>query len=77
MAKPLVDRLETNLAGKAEVIRLDLLSGVGREVAMRYGIHAVPSLVVINGQGDVVYGSYGLPSSGQVIAKVEAVLAER
>lgn len=77
MAKPLVDRLETNLAGKAEVIRLDLLSGVGREAARQYGIRAVPSLVVVDGQGDVVYGAYGLPSSNQIIAAVEAILAEK
>ncbi|MCB0156019.1 MAG: hypothetical protein KDF65_14585 [Anaerolineae bacterium] len=74
MAKPLVDRLETNLTGKAEVIRLDLLSGVGREAARQYGIRAVPSLVVVDGQGDVVYG---LPSSNQIIAAVEAILAEK
>ena len=76
VSKPIVDRIETGLDGKAEVIRLNLLSEVGREAALRYGVRAVPSLVVVDGQGALVYGSYGLPKPSQVTEEVEALLAE-
>ena len=76
MAKPIVDRLETQLTGKAEVIRLNMLSEVGRAAAVRYGVRAVPSLIVVDGEGDLVYGEYGLPQPRHVVAEVETVLAE-
>lgn len=75
MAKPIVDGLEKKLEGKAEVVRLDLMSKVGRQAARRYGVRAVPTLVVIDGQGNVVHGQAGIPRSGQVIEQVDAVLA--
>ncbi len=55
-----MDRLETRLDGRAEVIRLNLLSDVGREAALRYGVRAVPTLLVVDGEGDLVDGVYGL-----------------
>lgn len=75
MAKPIVDGIETKLAGKAKVVRLDVLSRVGQQAARRYGVRGVPSLVVVDGQGQAVYGQVGLPRSGQVIEQVDAVLA--
>ena len=73
MAKPIVDGLETKLAGKAEVIRLDMMSGVGQQAARRFGVRGVPALVVVDGAGQAVYGQAGIPRPGQIIEQVEAI----
>ena len=75
MSKPIVDGLEKKLTDKAKVIRLDIFSQVGRQAAARYGVRGVPTLVVVDGNGEIVYGEGGLPRPGQVIEQVDAVLA--
>lgn len=75
MAKPVVDRMESQLAGKAEVIRLNLMTQVGRQAAARYGVRGVPTLVVVDGTGAPVYGRYGIPNPGQVIDQIDTLLA--
>ncbi len=74
MAKPVVDRLENQLTGKAEVIRLNLLSQVGRQAAARYGIRGVPTLVVVDADGEAIYGRYGIPVPDQVVQQVDMLL---
>lgn len=74
MAKPIVDGLEKKLDGKAEVIRLDLMSRVGQQAAARYGVRGVPALVVVDGNGQAVYGQAGIPHSGQIMEQVEFIL---
>ena len=75
MAKPVVDRLERELDGKAEVIRLDMMSGVGRQAATVFGVRAVPTLVVIDGQGQVSLTQVGLIRPGVVQAQVDALIS--
>ena len=67
--------MEKQLAGKASVVRLDMFSQVGQQAATRYGVRATPTLIVIDGQGQVVYRQVGLPHSDQLVAQVEAMLA--
>lgn len=74
MAKPVVDGLENQLDGKAKVIRLDVLSGVGQQAAARYGVRGVPSLIVVDGQGAAVLGQVGIPNTGQVVEQVDLLL---
>ena len=75
MAKPVVDGLEKKLEGKAEVVRLDVLSGVGQQAARQYGVRGVPSLVVVDGSGQAVLGQAGIPRPGQIVEQVEALIA--
>ena len=77
MAKPIVDGLEKKLNGKAEVIRLDVLSSVGQQAARRYGVRGVPSLVVVDGSGQIVYGQAGIPRPDQVVEQVDSVLISK
>lgn len=74
MAKPIVDGLEKKLNGKAEVIRLNVFSRVGQQAARRYGVRGVPSLIVVDGSGQAVYGQAGIPRPGQVVDQVDLVL---
>ncbi len=69
-----MDGVEEKLAGKAKVIRLDVFSSVGRQAAARYGVRGTPTVIVVNGQGELVYGQAGLPQSAQLVEQVEAVL---
>ena len=77
MAKPIVDGLERALDGKARVYRLDLLSAVGREAAVRFGVRMVPALVVVDGSGQVVLKQAGLPAAGEVQGKVQDLLSTK
>ena len=75
MAKPVVNRIEEQLDGKAQIVRLDMLSRVGRQAAMRYGVRGMPTLMVVDGNGQPVYGRYGIPIPGQVVEQVDTLLA--
>jgi len=77
LAKPVVDRLEYQLEGKAQVIRLDILSRVGRQAAARYGVRGMPTLVVVDGKGESVYGRYGIPVPGQIVEQVDTLIAAK
>ena len=74
MAKPIVDGLEKKLADKATVIRLDVMSQVGRQAAAYYGVRGIPTLVVVDGNGQSVYSQVGILRPAQVVEQVEAIL---
>jgi thioredoxin-related protein len=71
LAKPVVDGIERDLEGKAEVLRLGVMSGVGRELAVRYSVRRVPTLVLLDGNGDVVLTQAGSPRRGEIVATIE------
>jgi thioredoxin-related protein len=71
LAKPVVDGIERDLEGEAEVLRLGVTKGVGRELAIRYGVRGVPTLVLLDGNGNVVLKQAGLPRRAEIVAAVE------
>jgi thioredoxin-related protein len=71
VAKPVVDGLEQDLEGQAQVLRLAVIDDVGGELAMRYGVRGVPTLVVLNGAGEVVLKQTGVLDRAAVVAAVE------
>ena len=73
MAKPIVDGLEQKLDGKAEVVRLDVMSQVGRQAAARYGVRGMPTLLVVNGNGQAIYTQVGIVRPAQVIDQIETI----
>ncbi len=75
MAKPIVDGLETELAGEAKVIRLDALSTVGRQAASQFGVRGMPTLLVLDGGGQVVLTQVGLVRPGPVREQVRQLAA--
>jgi thiol-disulfide isomerase/thioredoxin len=52
-AKPFVDGLERELDGKAQILRADIRSDVGADLAQRFGIKTVPGFVVLTPDGKV------------------------
>jgi thioredoxin-related protein len=74
MAKPIVDGIERELEGQARVIRLSLLSGLGRSVAQRYRVRGVPTILIFDGNGDVVEQRSGIPNQQRVVEQVHRVM---
>jgi thioredoxin-related protein len=69
-----VDRLEQQLDGQAEVIRVNLMSQMGMTLARRYGVRASPTMLVFDGAGNVVYSQAGIPNATAILqAANEAV----
>jgi thioredoxin-related protein len=65
-----VDRIEAELEGEAEVMRLSVASDPGLALAQRYGVRGVPTLLVFDGAGNVVYTRVGLPNVEEVVQVV-------
>lgn len=66
----MVDGLERELAGRAAVVRLDVMSGVGRMAAYTYGIRVVPSFLVFDGAGRVVLAKSGRASKSELLRAI-------
>jgi thioredoxin-like negative regulator of GroEL len=75
VAKPIVDGLERKLEGKAEVIRLDLMSGVGRQAAAQFRVRGVPTLIVVDGGGQVALTQVGILRPGEVRTRVDELIS--
>jgi len=75
VAKPIVDGLESDLKGRARVVRLNILDSVGMQAARRFGVRAVPAFFVVDGQGGVVDAQVGIPNRARLGAQVDALLA--
>lgn len=65
--------IEKDLKGRAEVVRLNLLSRVGREVAATYGVTVAPTTIVFDGEGNAAYRVEGLPSRKTVVERAAAL----
>lgn len=72
MAKPAVDRLEQELSGTAKVLRIDVMSQTGLALAQEYGVRAVPTFIVFDGKGQVVYAQAGLFDRAAIREAVQA-----
>ncbi|MHB1133769.1 MAG: thioredoxin family protein [Chloroflexota bacterium] len=66
MAKPVVDGLERDLADRATVVRLNVGEDVGRSVANRYGLGAVPTFMVFRG-GSLTERTVGFPDRDRLM----------
>lgn len=59
------------MAGQAQVLRLNIVDSVGRQLAIRYGVRRVPTLVLLDGDGNVVLTQTGTPQQQEIITVVE------
>ena len=65
-----MDGIERDLKGKADVVRLNLMSKVGREVASRYRVQAVPTIVILDADSQEIYRHMGMPDRREVVAQI-------
>lgn len=73
MAKPVVDRLERDLEGQAQVLRLSAFSSVGRQLASRYGVRGVPTFLLFDGAGEVVHYQVGRLDANRIQVEIDAL----
>ena len=52
------------------------MDGVGRELAARYGVRRVPTLVLLDGNGNLVLRQVGTPKRDEVMEAVEELTAQ-
>ena len=63
-AQPIVNGLEHDLRGAASFLKVDVTTAQGREMLRRYGLAVVPSIVVLQRNGEPVYRANGIPDPG-------------
>ena len=68
-----MDRLERDLEGEAQVLRLSAISKVGRQLGARYGVRGVPTFFLFDGMGNMVSYQVGRLDADLVKAEIEAM----
>jgi tartrate dehydratase beta subunit/fumarate hydratase class I family protein len=74
VAKPIVDGLENDLKDKVPVIRLNAFTSIGRQAAAHFGVRGMPTLIVVDGQGNVVLTQLGIIRPGAVHDQINRLL---
>ena len=69
-----MDGLERELEGRAQVLRLSVMDGVGGELALRYNVRGVPTFVLLDGAGEVVLTQVGMPDRAAIVMTVEELV---
>ena len=69
-----MDRLEQELEGQIQVLRLSVMDDVSGQLAVRYGARSVPTFVLLNGAGEVVFQQGGMPNREAIKSTVEEIL---
>ncbi|MHB1356303.1 MAG: thioredoxin family protein [Anaerolineae bacterium] len=76
MAKPVVDGIEREAADRSRVVRIDATSAQGSELAQRFGVRGVPTVLVFDGSGTVVLSQVGRISRLEVINTITHLMAQ-
>ncbi len=71
ISKPKVDEMEARLAGKAEVLRLNVMEQPGRDLAIELGVRATPTFFVFDGEGKIIGVTVGSPDVEALIGMAE------
>jgi hypothetical protein len=67
----MVDGLERELGDRVQVFRVDVLSPVGRAAASAYAVRAVPTFVLFNAEGEMVYYQAGFPGRAVIRQEID------
>ena len=63
--------VEDEMAGKVDVVYLNLVSAVGREVGGRYGVKIVPTTLLFSGEGELIARVSGVPKKNNLITQIQ------
>ena len=67
----MVDGLERELEDRLQVLRLNILSPVGRAAASAYAVRAVPTFVLFDADGEVVDYQMGFPGKAVIRQEID------
>jgi len=70
-ADSIVNGIDNKAGDKVEIIRLDLISTVGRQTAREFGVAIVPFTLVFDGSGKVVHRRKGLPDAQTIVETIQ------
>jgi len=59
MAKPVVDGLEHKFKDRVRFIKVNVGEDEGGQVAAKFGVSGVPTFIMLDGQGRVIYRKTG------------------
>lgn len=68
--RPIVDGLQIQYANRVRIVRVDLLTPTGRELANRYGFDMTPFFVGLNAGGNVAWKQTGTAPTTELIDKL-------
>ena len=68
-----MDRLERDLEGQVQVLRLNAWDSVGRELAARYGVRGVPTFFLFDGAGQMVHYQVGRLDADRIKAEIDSL----
>jgi thiol-disulfide isomerase/thioredoxin len=72
-SKPKVDQMERDLSDQASVLRLNVRTSPGDQLAYRWQVTGVPTFFVFDGQGESVYRRAGAPDVAAITEVVESI----
>jgi len=73
LAKPVVDGLERDLVGQADVLRLSAWSSVGRQLGAQYGVRGVPTFLLFDGTGQLIHYQVGRLDAERIKAEIDSL----
>ena len=56
------------------MLRLNAMDEVGGQLATRYGVRGVPTLILLDGSGKLVLQQVGMPQRDEINAAVDELL---
>jgi thioredoxin-related protein len=68
-----VDRLERDLGGQVDVLRLSAFSSVGRQLGARLGVRGVPTFFLFDGSGQMIHYQVGRLDADRVKAEIDSL----
>jgi thioredoxin-related protein len=68
-----VDRLEKDLEGEAQVLRLNAMSSVGRQLGARHGVRGVPTFLLFDGAGEMVHAQWGRIDADRMKLEIDSL----
>ena len=66
-----MDRLERDLEGRVQVLRLSAWSSVGRQLGARHGVRGVPTFLLFDGAGELVHYQVGRLDARRVETEID------
>ena len=68
-----MDRLERDLEGQAQVLRLSAWGSVGRQLSARYGVRGVPTFLLFDGSGQMIHYQVGRLDAERVKVEIDSL----
>lgn len=69
-----MDRLERNLAGRADVVRLNIHEPVGQAFTEALGFQYTPTFILFDSNGEEVWRSVGVFDPRQVTRQIDMLV---